>query len=113
MPCGFHAVNNYFHAQTFLLTCPALGGKCKVHSMKGCTMLTYHERKARGLRNKDIAAKTGIDQSQMSQIRNGATIPSLTRALIIYDACGEQYGALKNLDATQIVALRAITAAQA
>lgn len=76
-------------------------------------MLTYHERKARGLRNKDIAAKTGASTSHMSGIRNGRAIPAMTLALAIYDACGEQYGALKNLDATQIVALRAITAAQA
>ena len=76
-------------------------------------MLTYHERKARGLRNKDIADKTGAMQSTISQVRNLKALPSLTLALAIYDACGEQYGALKNLDATQIVALRAITAAQA
>ena len=76
-------------------------------------MLTYAERKARGLRNKDIADKTGAMQSTISQVRNLKALPSLTLALAIYDACGEQYGALKNLDATQIVALRAITAAQA
>ena len=76
-------------------------------------MLTYADRKARGLRNKDIADKTGAMQSTISQIRNLKALPSLTLALAIYDACGEQYGALKNLDATQIVALRAITAAQA
>ena len=81
--------------------------------MKGCTMLTYADRKARGLRNKDIADKTGAMQSTISQVRNLKALPSLTLALAIYDACGEQYGALKNLDATQIVALRAITAAQA
>ena len=81
--------------------------------MKGCTVLTYSERKALGLRNKDIAAKVGVDAGRMSLIRNGRALPSLTLALAIYDACGEQYGALKNLDATQIVALRAITAAQA
>ena len=83
-----------------------------VQSMKGCIVLTYQERKARGLRNKDIAAKVGVDASQMSLIRNGITVPSLARAFAIYDACGEQYGALKSLDATQIVALRAITAVQ-
>ena len=76
-------------------------------------MLTYADRKARGLRNKDIADKTGAMQSTISQVRNLKAMPSLTLALAIYDACGEQYGALKNLDATQIVALRAITAAQA
>ena len=76
-------------------------------------MLTYSDRKARGLRNKDIADKTGAMQSTISQVRNLKALPSLTLALAIYDACGEQYGALKNLDATQIVALRAITAAQA
>jgi len=76
-------------------------------------MLTYADRKARGLRNKDIADKTGAQQSTISQVRNLKALPSLTLALAIYDACGEQYGALKNLDATQIVALRAITAAQA
>ncbi len=76
-------------------------------------MLTYADRKARGLRNKDIADKTGAMQSTISQVRNLKALPSLTLALAIYDACGEQYGALKNLDATQIVALRAITAAQA
>jgi hypothetical protein len=48
----------------------------------------------------------------MSLIRNGYTVPSLPLAFTIYDTCGEQYGALKNLDATQIVALRDITAAQ-
>ena len=76
-------------------------------------MLTYADRKARGLRNKDIADKTGAMQSTISQVRTLKAMPSLTLALAIYDACGEQYGALKNLDATQIVALRAITAAQA
>ena len=76
-------------------------------------MLTYADRKARGLRNKDIADKTGAMQSTISQVRNLKALPSLTLALAIYDACGEQYGALKNLDATQIVALRAIPAAQA
>ena len=76
-------------------------------------MLTYADRKARGLRNKDIADKTGAMQSTISQVRNLKALPSLTLALAIYDACGEQYGALKNLDVTQIVALRAITAAQA
>ena len=76
-------------------------------------MPTYADRKARGLRNKDIADKTGAMQSTISQVRNLKALPSLTLALAIYDACGEQYGALKNLDATQIVALRAITAAQA
>ena len=76
-------------------------------------MLTYADRKALGLRNKDIADKTGAMQSTISQVRNLKALPSLTLALAIYDACGEQYGALKNLDATQIVALRAITAAQA
>ena len=76
-------------------------------------MLTYADRKARGLRNKDIADKTGAMQSTISQVRNLKALPSLTLALAIYDACGEQYGALKNLDATQIFALRAITAAQA
>lgn len=76
-------------------------------------MLTYHERKALGLRNKDIAAKVGVDAGRMSLIRNGRVVPGLPLAFTIYDACGEQYGALKNLDATQIVALRAITAAQA
>ena len=76
-------------------------------------MLTNADRKARGLRNKDIDDKTGAMQSTISQVRNLKALPSLTLALAIYDACGEQYGALKNLDATQIVALRAITAAQA
>jgi transcriptional regulator with XRE-family HTH domain len=76
-------------------------------------MLTYRERKAAGLRNKDLAAKIGISDTAMSQIRNGIVIPSVARAFAIYDISGEKYGALKNLDATQIVAFRAIAAAQA
>ena len=63
------------------------------------------------VRPRDLAAQLGISEPYASQLLTGARVPSLSRAIELYDLCGLKFGPIKDKSDEQITTLREALAA--